>query len=97
MAELRLRIANAIKAVRYSSTITIILGYNPDEGYAEMPSNPDPSRAALEAVGHEMKMNPPKQLAETAAKFGPERMRKQKIAILLSKARKQGVRKRWGK
>lgn len=49
-----------------------------------------PSHSKIEAAGHEMKENPPKQLAKTAKKFGKKRARKQKIAIMLSKARKGG-------
>lgn len=47
-----------------------------------------PSKTAMEHAGHEMKMNPPRQLAKTAKKFGKKRARKQKIAIMMSKARK---------
>jgi hypothetical protein len=49
------------------------------------------TRDALEKAGHEIKVNPPKILARTAAKYGPERARKQRIAIMLSKARKSGA------
>ena len=45
----------------------------------------------LENVGGELKDNPPKILAKTAQKFGPGRAQKQRVAILLSKARKQGA------
>jgi hypothetical protein len=38
-----------------------------------------------------MKSNPPSILAKTAQKFGPARAKKQKVAILLSKARKEGA------
>jgi hypothetical protein len=47
-----------------------------------------PSPRAVEEAGHEMKMNPPKQLKKTAAKFGKKRAKKQKIAMMLAKARK---------
>lgn len=50
------------------------------------------SQGILESVGHEIKTNPPKILAKTAMKYGPERARKQRIAILLSKSRKAGAR-----
>lgn len=50
------------------------------------------SRAIVESVGHELKENPPKQLARTARKFGHERAAKQRVAILLSKSRKAGAR-----
>jgi hypothetical protein len=45
----------------------------------------------LEGVGTEIKENPPKVLASTAQKFGPARAAKQKVAILLSKARRAGA------
>jgi hypothetical protein len=48
-------------------------------------------RAILESVGHELKVNPPKQLARTRRKFGAETAARQKTAILLSKARKAGA------
>ena len=47
-----------------------------------------PRSSAIEHAGHEMKVNPPRQLAKTAKKFGKKRAQKQKIAIMLSKARK---------
>lgn len=47
-----------------------------------------PGRGAIEAAGAEMKRNPPEQLKKTAAKFGKKRARKQKVAMMLSKARK---------
>lgn len=46
----------------------------------------------LKAVGHELKTNPPKVLKKTAKKSGKKRAAKQKIAILLSKARAAGAR-----
>ncbi len=46
----------------------------------------------LEDVGAEIKNNPPSQLAATARKFGPADAKKQRIAILLSKARKMGAK-----
>lgn len=49
-------------------------------------------RVILESVGHELKENPPKQLAKTAKKFGKKDAQKQRVAILLSKARKRGAR-----
>lgn len=45
----------------------------------------------LQEAGHEMKLNPPKVLAKTAKKFGKKRMEKQRKAILLAKARKEGA------
>jgi len=47
-----------------------------------------PSKAALESAGHELKVNPPKQLARTARKFGKADANKQRIAIMFSKARR---------
>lgn len=47
-----------------------------------------PAKSKIEAAGHEMKVNPPKQLAKTARKFGKERASKQRVAIMLSKARR---------
>ena len=47
-----------------------------------------PPVRAIEEAGAEMKKNPPAQLKKTAAKFGKKRARKQKLAIMLSKARK---------
>jgi hypothetical protein len=48
-------------------------------------------RAILESVGHELKVSPPKQLARTRRKFGASDAAKQRVAILLSKARKAGA------
>lgn len=47
-----------------------------------------PAKKSIESAGHEMKMNPPAQLKKTAAKFGKKKARKQKVAIMLNKARK---------
>jgi hypothetical protein len=49
------------------------------------------NKAILESVGHEIKSNPPKILAHTARKFGRADAKKQRVAILLSKARKAGA------
>lgn len=49
------------------------------------------SRSKLRAIGHELKVNPPRQLAKTKRKFGAKDANKQRVAILLSKARKAGV------
>lgn len=48
--------------------------------------------SVMEGMGHEMKMNPPKILAHTAQKFGAPRAEKQRVAILLNKARRAGVK-----
>ena len=48
-------------------------------------------RDILESVGHELKVNPPKQLAKTRRKFGAADAKRQRVAILLSKARKAGA------
>ena len=47
-----------------------------------------PSRPALQAAGHEIKENPPAILEKTAKKKGKSAAKKQRIAILLSKARR---------
>ncbi len=47
-----------------------------------------PARGAIATAGHEMKANPPAQLAKTKKKFGKKRARAQKVAIMLNKARK---------
>lgn len=49
-------------------------------------------RDKLESIGHELKTNPPRILAQTRRKYGAERAEKQRKAILLSKARKRGVK-----
>ncbi len=46
----------------------------------------------LESIGHELKENPPKILAHTRAKFGAADAGRQRTAILLSKARKAGLK-----
>ncbi len=46
----------------------------------------------LEAIGHELKANPPAIVNATRRKFGAARAQKQNTAILLSKARKAGVK-----
>lgn len=56
----------------------------------KMPKRHD--QVVMEEVGHELKMNPPKVLARTKAKSGAKRAEKQRVAILLSKARKRGVK-----
>lgn len=48
-------------------------------------------RSILQSVGHELKENPPRQLAKTRKKFGAARAEKQRVAILLSKSRKRGA------
>ncbi len=53
---------------------------------------PTKTAEVLESVGSELKNNPPKILAKTAAKFGTDRAKKQRVAILLSKARKRGAK-----
>lgn len=57
-----------------------------------MKKKPKYSTSILEGVGHEMKMNPPKILAHTRAKFGAADAERQRKAILLNKARKLGAR-----
>lgn len=52
----------------------------------------DNSRDILNSVGQEMKTNPPAILAKTRTKQGPAMANKQRVAILLSKARKAGAK-----
>ena len=47
---------------------------------------------AVSAAFQEVNANVPGVVKSTARKFGPERARKQKVAIALSKARKRGAR-----
>lgn len=49
------------------------------------------TRSLLKAAGDEMKANPPKILAKTARKSGSKQAEKQRVAILLSKARQAGA------
>ena len=50
------------------------------------------TKRILSSVGKELKNNPPKILAKTRKKKGPTAAKKQKVAILLNKARKRGAR-----
>lgn len=54
-------------------------------------------RKQLHAIGHELKHNEPRIVGHTRGKFGCEVAKKQKVAILLSKARRSGVKgiKKW--
>lgn len=56
-----------------------------------MASDPK-SRNILESVGRELKDNPPAVLAKTRSKKGSGAANKQRVAILLSKARKDGAK-----
>jgi len=49
------------------------------------------SSSILEHIGHEMKVNPPRILAKTRKKKGAAQAENQRVAILLSKARKAGA------
>ena len=49
------------------------------------------TKAILKNVGDELKSNPPKVLAKTRRKSGAKRANKQRVAILLSKARRAGA------
>lgn len=49
------------------------------------------NKQLVEAAGHEMKVNPPKILAKTRSKKGAKRANKQRVAIMLSKARAAGA------
>jgi hypothetical protein len=56
-------------------------------------SNPmDKKAKKIASAAREVKKNPPKILAKTAKKFGAEKAKKQKIAIILSKARQAGAK-----
>lgn len=46
----------------------------------------------LQSVGRELKENPPAVLTKTRRKSGKGRAEKQRVAILLSKARRRGAR-----
>jgi hypothetical protein len=50
------------------------------------------TRETLEAVGYELKENPPKILAKTKRKSGTKAANRQRVAILLSKARATGAK-----
>jgi len=50
------------------------------------------SRKIMHEVGSEMKENPPRILAKTRRKKGPEAAEKQRRAIFLSKSRRAGAR-----
>ena len=50
------------------------------------------SARILQGIGEELKNNPPAILEKTRRKKGKKRAESQRIAILLSKARKQGAR-----
>lgn len=50
------------------------------------------TKTILKSVGKELKQNPPSILAKTAKKKGKTQANKQRVAILLSKARKAGAR-----
>jgi len=49
------------------------------------------TKKILSSVGKELKKNPPRILAKTKKKKGKKAMEKQRVAILLSKARKKSV------
>ncbi len=50
------------------------------------------SKKILHRVGTELKENPPSVLAKTRRKFGAKRAEKQRVKILLEKARRRGAR-----
>ncbi|HZM78491.1 MAG TPA: hypothetical protein VFC19_22420 [Candidatus Limnocylindrales bacterium] len=50
-------------------------------------------KTTLQRIGHELKQNPPRVLGKTARKFGRARAEKQRVAILLSKARRAGAKR----
>lgn len=47
-----------------------------------------PSKSKIEAAGHEIKENPPAILAQTRKKKGKHAADRQRVAIMLSKARR---------
>jgi hypothetical protein len=49
------------------------------------------TKKLLEEAGHELKKNPPKVLKQTAKKKGMHQAEKQRIAIMISKARAAGA------
>jgi hypothetical protein len=49
-------------------------------------------RQILQNVGSELKENPPRVLAKTRKKKGKKAANKQRVAILLSKARARGAK-----
>jgi hypothetical protein len=53
-----------------------------------------PSQESIESAGSELKENPPRALAKTKRKKGKKAANKQKVAIMMSKARKADSRKR---
>lgn len=55
-------------------------------------TNKKKNKKILKSVGKEIKQNPPRVLAKTAKKSGKAQADKQKVAILLSKARKAGAK-----
>ena len=50
------------------------------------------ARRVLNRIAHELKKNPPRVLAKTQRKKGKKAANKQRVAILLAKARRAGVR-----
>jgi hypothetical protein len=58
---------------------------------ATSPNSPA-GQSTMSSIGEEMKSNPPAVLNSTRRKFGVDRARKQRTAILLSKARSAGVK-----
>jgi len=52
----------------------------------------DSTKSGLDAIGQELKRNPPAILAATGRKKGIVQEEKQRKAILLSKARKAGLK-----
>lgn len=50
------------------------------------------TRGILDSVGKELRDNPPAVLAKTRSKKGAGAANKQRVAILLSKARKAGAK-----
>lgn len=59
------------------------------KGEVVIPKNK--TKKILQSVGKELKNNPPRVLAKTKKKSGAKQAGKQRVAILLSKARAQGA------
>lgn len=52
---------------------------------------PTKTQRLIRSAGHELKTNPPKILRSTQRKKGPKQAEKQRVAIMLSKARSAGA------
>jgi len=57
-----------------------------------MSKKPTKTQKAIKAAGHELKVNPPRVLAKTAKKEGKAAAEKQRVGIMLNKARAAGAK-----